>query len=731
MLAYDKISYFVSDMMLCLNEYGIKEKKGLKEKGNFTLYRGMNLSFIDLIPYTRNINKIISFPSFTSTSLNINRAKNFIIKSQQQRIEKKKFSVIFDFEMKNILFPVGFDIQEISDHPEEEEVLIQPFTFFKIKKIEINLDSFNANISLEVINKDDILEKYIDEKNRLKYNEKKNIVEVPGKSIKLNNFLPDWLDLKDNNYKNDDSQEKEKIIILKDKINIFNHKKRKKQEKIEISKQKKDEIKEMSNNEKNEAKINNFLSQDKNHNNNSKDIKEEKKNNIRNSIDEIESNNKNNEENNSTENKYINENIENKKEERINEKNNIIDNEKNEEKKDENQESQNKEESINLQKKFKNFITFFSQLKIYTFCSNNLYKKMRIFTNDLKKTTRSFTNIQKKYYNYPSPLFTKKIKLYNNLQNFRSKSIYNECIMEYIIKPNEKEIKIFGQEFVKNNEDNLDCKIYINNEENNTNISEFYKINNEKKLFIKLVMKDLVYDMSHMFEGCKSLLSFETTSNWNTLIVTNMKNMFKDCISLKNLDIKTNLKFDFNKNITHMFDGCSSLEYLKGLSNIDISSFKNISYIFRNCSSLKIISGINNWKTSNVEKMVSVFEGCLNLEKLSDIGNWKTDNVKNMNSMFRECASLKTMANISKWNTHNVVDISHMFEGCKLLNDFPNLNHWDVNNVKDMSEIFKDCISFETFPKIEKWKIKDDVKTKKMFGGCKRIKLLVPLKFRY
>ena len=189
-LAYDKIGYFVADFMFCLNKYGEFKNTGIKE--TTTLYRGIKINFIDLLLYQRNKGKIITFPSFVSSSLDLKIAEDLSDRNTETAEERKKtglFSVIFTINYKinknnnyDKYYPVCFNISEISRF-DEKEVLFQPFTFFKIKKVDINLNEYIADISLSAIKKLDLLEPYIKDKFKLKYNEKYNIVEIPKKSL--------------------------------------------------------------------------------------------------------------------------------------------------------------------------------------------------------------------------------------------------------------------------------------------------------------------------------------------------------------------------------------------------------------------------------------------------------------------------------------------------------------------------------------------------------------------
>ena len=68
-----------------------------------------------------------------------------------------------------------------------------------------------------------------------------------------------------------------------------------------------------------------------------------------------------------------------------------------------------------------------------------------------------------------------KNKLKNIMNRFENKK--NEINIIYNIKQNEKEIRIFGKEFVKNNKNN--CYLLINNKK--YEICEYYKLNEKKK----------------------------------------------------------------------------------------------------------------------------------------------------------------------------------------------------------------------------------------------------------
>ena len=120
-------------------------------------------------------------------------------------------------------------------------------------------------------------------------------------------------------------------------------------------------------------------------------------------------------------------------------------------------------------------------------------------------------------------------------------------------------VKIFGEKFVKNNEN----KFKIIYENKVYDLIEYFKVDKQQKtLQIKLIKKNniLVNDISYMFDECKTLISLPDISSWDTKRVNKMNYMFCNCSSLTSLpDIS---KWN-TKNVSGMggiFKGCSSLD---------------------------------------------------------------------------------------------------------------------------------------------------------------------------
>ena len=186
-LSYRKIAYFIALIMYGINDIN-NESKGLKS--NLALFRGLKMSYINLSFYERNINQIITLPSFTSCSSNRKIAEVFSGRREMVGynehlfpIEKRKecgyFStfITINYIYKNGWEPSAFNISYLSENPNEEEYVFLPFSFFLIKNIDINFDNYEANITLENIGKKCLLEKKIQEENIIVYNENENILQ--------------------------------------------------------------------------------------------------------------------------------------------------------------------------------------------------------------------------------------------------------------------------------------------------------------------------------------------------------------------------------------------------------------------------------------------------------------------------------------------------------------------------------------------------------------------------
>jgi surface protein len=103
-----------------------------------------------------------------------------------------------------------------------------------------------------------------------------------------------------------------------------------------------------------------------------------------------------------------------------------------------------------------------------------------------------------------------------------------------IMYKKESKIKLFGENFIKNNRNN--CIIMINNKiQEKWDYYNLEEDNRNDNIIVKLIEKTEIKDLSYMFYECESLLSILMESEWNMNHFTNLSYMFYNCISLRDL----------------------------------------------------------------------------------------------------------------------------------------------------------------------------------------------------
>ena len=177
-LAIKKIAFFISGLQLSLNIYGIRDKKGFNRQSE--IYRGALLEYSLILNYQRNVGNIIAFPSFFSTTLDINIAKEFSQYDNSKENRGGLFSVnyIIKTNPNSDWISQGFNVSGISFYKNEKEILFQPFCFFRLIKVEVNLESNICFIYMELIGKKEIWEKKMNDNSNIKYQRNGNLIEL-------------------------------------------------------------------------------------------------------------------------------------------------------------------------------------------------------------------------------------------------------------------------------------------------------------------------------------------------------------------------------------------------------------------------------------------------------------------------------------------------------------------------------------------------------------------------
>lgn len=178
--AYKKIAWFIASLMYQLNRYKDKpgENNGITQSKIF--YRGIVMNYTDLLLYKRCEDRIICYPSFTSSS-ELKKIAEFFAKrdvdSPEERKKNKLFSVILTINYKfcKNFISYAIDISKCSDYPDELERIFLPFSFFKLKDIKIDYENNIADIEMDSIGRKEILEETLCKGNNLYYNEYNNI----------------------------------------------------------------------------------------------------------------------------------------------------------------------------------------------------------------------------------------------------------------------------------------------------------------------------------------------------------------------------------------------------------------------------------------------------------------------------------------------------------------------------------------------------------------------------
>ena len=178
--SYDTIAYYTARLMHSLNNYGSKKKMYFTDKKE--LRRGIKIPYSCLLPYERAKGKVILLSGFTSTSESEKAARTFSgrDKSKEQYKTRKLFSIIYTIKnaYKNKWVSNCVNVQQESAFKKEQEILYQPFSFYLVRDVQIDLANFSADIFLKKKKKMEILEEKIKIGKEIKYNEKERIMEI-------------------------------------------------------------------------------------------------------------------------------------------------------------------------------------------------------------------------------------------------------------------------------------------------------------------------------------------------------------------------------------------------------------------------------------------------------------------------------------------------------------------------------------------------------------------------
>ena len=178
-----KISYLFNMILSNFQKNMIKEINYSED----IVYRGLTLDSIQLNLYKKG--GVLMYTHLLSTSKSKEEAEGFAKKSWKK--DKKKIMIIIQMKLlclddqKKRKFFSGFNVKNISFYPEEEEILIFPYQFFKITEIEMTEKNL-CSVFLDQLYNNDIIEKIIGNqiikkpKNENKNEEFKSDITIEG-----------------------------------------------------------------------------------------------------------------------------------------------------------------------------------------------------------------------------------------------------------------------------------------------------------------------------------------------------------------------------------------------------------------------------------------------------------------------------------------------------------------------------------------------------------------------
>ena len=665
----EKIGYFISDFIFSLNEYGRLVDAGLK--GQHTLYRGLKMTFSDLLLYKMNVDSVISFLSPTSTSKN----EEVAIKFSSMDILVNQYAVVMkiNYNCPENQIPTVVDITNLSDFDEDER-LILPFSFFKISNVIINKNEKKAIIEMETLNREKINESELTEKSIIKYNKEKGIMECTNNKIVIYNVENNKLKTKIfGEFFVKNNKDILKLKIEGKEINLCED---------YFFKNLGENVIEIIENEK---------------------IKETKSMfegcHSLNSIDTL--------------------------------KNWDISYVKNASNMFKNCDSLTsifavkKWNTGNLRNVSNMFygcssITSIDSLKNWNV--SNVLNTSGMFEDcssiisidSLKHWNINVLNINIEMENPNLQIPEKRQRRYTSHMNRGS-------FFKYDIRKNTMNTKPINKNFsrkVSQIYTNTETNINIKNEEKEkessnkiiTNEIYTYKDNN-----------NICFIINNMFCGCSSITSIKALKNWNMLNVENTASLFQGCSSINNIDVLEKWNMINVKNTKSMFENCSSITNIESLKEWNTNNLRNSSNMFKGCSNIKSIHALKNWNMSKVTNSSSMFENCILIKSIESLKNWNMKNVVDINSMFQNCCNINSIDALKDWNLNSIKFVDCLFSGCNNIISIDAVENWNMEKVQYTKKMFQNCNNITNIDALKNWNMKNVIYTSYMFQNCNNI----------
>jgi surface protein len=160
--------------------------------------------------------------------------------------------------------------------------------------------------------------------------------------------------------------------------------------------------------------------------------------------------------------------------------------------------------------------------------------------------------------------------------------------------------------------------------------------------------------------------------------------MFYGCENLRNLDLTS---FNFDKNVirdmSQMFNGCSNLTSITFPDDIDTSNVTDMSSMFKGCEKFKSLD-LRGFTTSNVTTFASMFEKMKAVTeiKLDYTKFTAADKLTSVDSMFSECEKLQKIDLRGFSDCPNLTTINKWFYNCWWM-EYIDLSNFSTGTASD------------------------------------------------
>ena len=321
----------------------------------------------------------------------------------------------------------------------------------------------------------------------------------------------------------------------------------------------------------------------------------------------------------------------------------------------------------------------------------------------------------------------------------------NEINLKYLTEKEGKQ-KIFGDDFVKNNINNI--SLIING--NKSPLVREYDLKKGENN-VKICIKNMLTNLSYMFYFCEALYNMNELKYLNTNNITDFSWMFANC-KISNIKPLENWDTSKSKTFSYMFYNCKLVTNIKAVKNWDVSRCKDFSCMLRGCNisditpleSWNVSNGINfngflgynsvsdikpleKWDVSNAKNLGSFIDGCSNIIDISPIKNWNISKCENLSSLFYGCENLSDITPLKNWNISKCENLSCLFYGCENLSDITPLKNWNLSKCEDLRYLFYSCSKLSDLSPLKNWDVSNVKNFECSFYNCSSIKDIKPL----